>query len=208
MHILRVSSSLHKSKWIRMITSILHFRKLRLRTSQYDALICSVVQKSFLHEWNKHVKWPFDYRYTPGIYMNNFHKLTSSFYSDILKQSEVNFFICLHLQKHIYEYLLYNNMTNTTLAQDVFPCNTICYITNGNIGIVHLKFQAYYASLNESKCNTSILYIRRSWLKTSKYDSSIYNVVQKSFLYKWKKQVKWPFENAITDDSILIIFIN
>jgi hypothetical protein len=47
------------------------------------------------------------------------------------------FSISLHLQKHTYAYLLYNNVTNTTLAQDVFPYNTICYITNGNIINAH-----------------------------------------------------------------------
>jgi hypothetical protein len=45
------------------ITSILQFRRLRLKTCNYDGSICNVVQKSFLHEWNKHVKWPFDYLY-------------------------------------------------------------------------------------------------------------------------------------------------
>jgi hypothetical protein len=50
----------------------------------------------------------------------------------MFKQSEVNVFIRLHLQKHTYVYLTYN-MTNKTLAQNLFPCNIICYITNGNI---------------------------------------------------------------------------
>jgi hypothetical protein len=51
-----------------------------------------------------------------------FHKLASSFVTGIVKQSEVN------VLKHTYEYLPYNNWTNTRLVQDVL-CYTICYRT-------------------------------------------------------------------------------
>jgi hypothetical protein len=69
-------------------------------------------------------------------------------------------------------------------------------------------FQAHYANLNVSECITSILKFWRFWLKTSKYDSAICNVVQKSFFYEIKMQVKRSFDNAIQQNSIEFIFIN
>jgi hypothetical protein len=42
-----------------------------------------------------------------------------------MKHLEVNVF------KHTYEYLHYNNWTNTRLAQDVL-CNTICNMTTND----------------------------------------------------------------------------
>jgi hypothetical protein len=88
-------------------------------------------------------------------------------------------------KKHTYEYLLYNNLTNKRLAQNV-PINTIFYMTtNDSVRNAHIKeFQAHYANQNESECMTSILHFWRLRLKNSKYDGLIYNVVQKSFLHE------------------------
>jgi hypothetical protein len=54
----------------------------------------------------------------------------------------------LHLQKHTYLYLPYNNWTNTRLAQDVL-CNNICYMTTND--------SVRNAQLNRFKLITDIL---------------------------------------------------
>jgi hypothetical protein len=106
-HKLRVSSSLRKSKYIRMHTSILYFWNLRFNTSKYDGSICNVVQKSFFYEWRKQVKPPFGKRYSAGLYTTNFSLLKPR-YNETLRSE---FF------KHTYEYLHYSNFTNTSLAK-------------------------------------------------------------------------------------------
>jgi hypothetical protein len=112
----------------------------------------------------------------------------------------------LNLQKHTLEFIPYNNLKNTRLAQD-FLCYTICNMTKNfcEERTIYV-FQAHYGNLNESECTTPILYFRRLWLKTSNCDGSIYNVGQKSFLYEWGKQVKRPFEKRYTAGPYILNF--
>jgi hypothetical protein len=53
-------------------------------------------------------------------------------------KSEENVLIRLNLQKLTLEYLPYNYLTNTRLAQDVL-CNTICYMTT-NVSVRNAQF--------------------------------------------------------------------
>jgi hypothetical protein len=120
--------------------------------------------------------------------------------SDILKQSEVNVF------KHTYDFLHYNNWTNTRLAKEVL-CNIISIWQQKILrGTFYLRV---LSSLLLSKCirmhhiNPILLGVV---LKTSKYDESNCNVVPKSFLYEWMKHVKQPSENRYTAGIYTINF--
>jgi hypothetical protein len=114
----------------------------------------------------------------------------------------------LNVIKHTYEYLNYNNCNEHKISKDIM-CITICYMTtNDSVKNVELKvFQAHYGYLNASECITSFLYFWRLRFKTSKYDGTVCNVVQKSFLYEWKKEVKPQFEKRYTAGRYTINFL-
>jgi hypothetical protein len=71
-------------------------------------------------------------RDTSWHYIINFQKLTSSFVTLIYwSNRKGKFLIRLYLENHKFEYLPYNNLTNTRLPQDVL-CNTIYYMTTND----------------------------------------------------------------------------
>jgi hypothetical protein len=90
----------------------------------------------------------------------------------------------MYLEKNSYEYLTYNIWTITIIAQDALCLR----------GTHNLYISSSLCKLNESECISSILYFRRLRHKSSKYDVSICNVGQKSFLYKWSKHFNRPFD--------------